>query len=277
MESPIIFAQEYFDDLPFVDSAVVPDQDHVPSEVSQKQSQEFDDLHPRDVLGVKADAKPHALALGRDRDGRNSGNLIAAVAVAQQRGFADGRPGSTDAGDKQEAAFIEEGEMGPKFFGFFLYAATYSASNARWLPRFSPGRVSPAFGSSTAIAGASTSKPRLGYIQSQNAFGFVLRCALESRAPQNIRRPQILGPEHAATLPSAVETDAESVPDVVGHGVPPPSFFGRLVAIAPLNLRRLAIVEPRTEMIFRTSKERRLDVCDVPVVALCQGVSCPTV
>ena len=115
--------KELAHDPALVDGASVPEEDHLPPEVPQEVPEKADDLHAGDVGGVEVDIQPQAAIGRRHREGRDGGDPVAPVAVAQEGGKAAGRPGLRDVRDEQEPAFVEEREMGPTSSGVFLYGA----------------------------------------------------------------------------------------------------------------------------------------------------------
>jgi hypothetical protein len=73
-----------------------------------------------------------ALSFGCDTDSRNRGDLVPPASATQDGGLSAGRPGPGDGRDQQETTLVDENEIGFRLFGFFLYAAKYAASIARW-------------------------------------------------------------------------------------------------------------------------------------------------
>lgn len=100
--------QESFDVFPFVDTASIPDQEHVSAQMTQQMPQVSDDLGPGDVIGVEADIKSETSAVGRHGKASDGRDFIAPIAVAQDRRAARRGPGSTNVRDEQESALIEE-------------------------------------------------------------------------------------------------------------------------------------------------------------------------
>jgi hypothetical protein len=74
------------------------------------------------------------LPLGRNRKRTEGGNFTSPIRVVMHRCFSFWCPSSAQVGNEQKAAFIEENQVGIKFFGFFLYEATWSASIFGLLP-----------------------------------------------------------------------------------------------------------------------------------------------
>jgi len=122
---PGMAAEKLLDRSSLVGLAVIPKEDHRAPQVAEQLSKELDHLRGSDVLvGVKPGIQRDALLLRRDAEGRQGRDLFPAAGAPQVRGLAAGCPGPSNVGDQKKAALIEEGQMGPKPFGVFLYAAT---------------------------------------------------------------------------------------------------------------------------------------------------------
>lgn len=143
---PCVFPKEVSDVRAPMDTAPIPEEYDLPSQVAQKVAKETDDFHAGNVGRVEADIQAHAFARRRDRDAGDCGDPIPFITVPQNRRITQGRPGLANVGDEEKAAFVEEDEMGPK--SFFLYEAKSASSSVRWLPRLSAGHVAPASASS---------------------------------------------------------------------------------------------------------------------------------
>jgi hypothetical protein len=145
----LVLANELLDDDAPVDRAAIPEQYNRSAQVPQKVTQEPDDLHPRNIGAVETEVKSKALARWGDGNGGDGRNPLSRIAVSEDRGMADRRPGLAHVRDEEESAFVEEDEMGPKSSGFFLTRATAASSSVRWLARFSAWLGAPA--SATSI------------------------------------------------------------------------------------------------------------------------------
>lgn len=148
--------------------ATVPQEDHRATQVAEQLPKKPDDLGRPDGLvtmepGVQGDASPAR----RDADRGDGRDLRPVSSTAQMRRVSPRRPGPDHAGDQQEAALIEERQMGATSCGLFLYATTETASTSRWLLHLSPGRASRASGNSSrvrperATGGWGDSSPRI--------------------------------------------------------------------------------------------------------------------
>ena len=151
---PFMLAEEISDDDAPVNRAAVPKEHHRPTQMPEKVAQESNDLHAGDVDRMEAEVQPETLSGWGHGDAGDDGNAIPAIAVFENRGLPDWRPGPADIKDEQESAFVEEDEMGPKSSGFFLYAANRVSSSARWLSRPVAEPAAPASGKSNPIPAA---------------------------------------------------------------------------------------------------------------------------
>jgi hypothetical protein len=88
------------------------------------------------------------LPLGRNRKRTDGGNFTALIRVVMHGCLSLWCPSSAQVGNEQKATFIEENQMGTKFFGFFLYKATGSASIFGSLPHPFARLYALAFGNS---------------------------------------------------------------------------------------------------------------------------------
>ena len=122
-------------DRPLMDLALVPHQDDRPGHMLQEAPQDRPHVDGLEVLVLKRDIDTDPLADRADGKDSQRRDAVVPVVVVDHRRFALGPPGSPARGDEQKAAFIQEGQMGPKSSRVFLYAASDSASNGRWPPR----------------------------------------------------------------------------------------------------------------------------------------------
>ena len=139
-----VLAQEVLDDDARVDGAAVPQEHHRPTQMPEKVAQEPDNLHAGDVDRVETKVQPEMLPRWGHGDTGDDGDAIPSIAVFEQRGLSDRRPGLADVRDEEEAAFVEEDEMGPKSLGCFLSAAARVSSSARWRSRPVAAPAAPA-------------------------------------------------------------------------------------------------------------------------------------
>src|ERR1035437_2208816 len=220
---PLLAGQKLFDDISPVDGASIPHQFDVSTQVAQEMPQELEHLLALDVGDMELGVEPQTLALRRHGDTGNSRDPLPGVAVPEQGSLAHRRPGLGDVGNKQESAFIEERQMGVTLLGFFLYAARWSSSIARW-------RLRPA-GSLAVLVSASSIGVQRTLRARREWFGSERQNVCESR-PQfgsrsigrwNSRRLAILSTGFASAFLSAIRISGRDVPRSVlpeAHAVP---------------------------------------------------------
>ena len=102
-----------------------------------------------DVVGMESKGEDHAMTFGRDGQGRDGRQLGPSAGGSKDRRLGLWGPGSPDAGNEQEARFIEETQMGAKFLSVFLYGAIGTVSSGQSRPRPVPGPWSGASDNST--------------------------------------------------------------------------------------------------------------------------------
>ena len=105
-----------------VNRAAVPQQEDRAAPLAQPPPQAGGDLELGEVVEVAVAVQPAALAHGTDGHGGDGRELVARVAVHQQRGLAARRPGAAHRGHQQEATFVQERQMRAQAPGFFLSA-----------------------------------------------------------------------------------------------------------------------------------------------------------
>src|SRR3989338_3132197 len=273
---PVMLAQEVLDDDAFVDGASIPKQHHRSPQMPKQIAQESHDLHTRDVGAVEAEIKAKSYPAGRDGDSGDGGDPITPVAVSEDRGLSDRRPGLAHVRNEEKAAFVEEGEMGPKSLGFFLYAATCISSTRRWLPRLSGWPGVPV--SATSILN-SPSPARRGPGDSgfQNAARSVSQCAAGSTNPLCIQLPEPPVSGVAEVRASAVVTTAAAFPMqawAAEHSPHPPQSSE---PSAPASLWRHSRSRPPIDMSCQHGATSWRGASVPPAVEGFLEVSCPIV
>src|SRR5271166_3757586 len=88
-----------------------------PRKWAQQQAQEGGDLELGEVGEVEVAVEPEAMAHGTDADGGDGRELVARVAVHQQRGLAARRPGVAHAGTKRKPLELSESIVLKNSFG----------------------------------------------------------------------------------------------------------------------------------------------------------------
>lgn len=148
---PFLMSQKRLNVFSSVDGASIPKKFHVAAQVTQEGPQERQDFLAGDVGRVELDIQSQATTGGRDGDSRNRRDPVPLVAVPEQRGLADRRPGLGHIGDKQEAAFIEKDQVSVPRVGFFVSAARSSSSSVQAPLHPAGSLVVRVFASSTLI------------------------------------------------------------------------------------------------------------------------------
>ena len=159
--------------------------------------------------GIEGRASPAR----RDAEGGDGRNLGPVAGTTQMRRVAPRSPGADHAGDQQEAALIEERQMGAKSSGLFLYGATDTASTARWPLRRARERASRASGSSSR-APSKCARDDWGGSPPRTACGSPRPHGGSSRDPWRTRsaRPPVTGGASASASAAGSAAPAAPVP-----------------------------------------------------------------
>ena len=269
-------AKELPDGRPLVLVAAIPKKHDRSPERLKQVPQELGRQDRIDVLlGMEPGVECQTPAARRHHQGRDGRYLLPVSGTAQNRRLSLGRPGPTDVGKQEEPALVEEDEMGPKSFGFFLYAATDSASSARWLPRLSPVPWSRASGR-TSPGRATASRHGKGDNAPQSAAGLHPRSGPGSTGPWRIPQPRHCAREYASAFvsgPASASGDAPKPGRAATHwrlssGKPATNGIRCSRMNSGLGQRRTA-TGPSSATLSRAGDAP-------PTAALFQGVSCPT-
>jgi len=76
-----------------------------------------------EVVLLEPEIQTHVFADGRHTEGRQSGDAVVSVVVANNGGLPFRPPCPSAGRNEKKAAFIEENQMAPKSLSLFLYAA----------------------------------------------------------------------------------------------------------------------------------------------------------
>lgn len=223
-------AQELFCRSSFVRRPSIPEQDHGAAQVFEQLPEEPGHFRRSDILvavesGVEGDA-PSARRNTDSRDGRNLGPASGATEV---RSLSPGSPSPDDVGDEQEAALIEEYQMGAKFFGFFLYGANDTSSSGRWPSHHAPAPVFPAFDSSNPKSSENATDGS-GGSRSRTAFRPSPPRGASSKGPWNSRTYRLHAGESRSSSVSAGDSTSEVGPTLVWLSTLSHPFCGTLRA-----------------------------------------------
>jgi hypothetical protein len=180
----MMFLQELFNHLGFsMNFTFIPEQENGASDSVQHVLEEARDLISMNVfVRMKADKEGKPSSFGRNADCRNSGQLFRMGRHRKNWCFSFGRPRFPDIRGKKKAGFIEENQVCPKLFGFFLYGAKHDPSNPEFVVRPFPGLSWQAFGNSNSMP-ASNARHGSHDTESRKGARWPLQYALASKAP----------------------------------------------------------------------------------------------
>lgn len=133
--NPRMIQEKLLDFFTPVDGVSIPQQEYVFSEMFKQLFKERTDIKTVKIPRPKPDIKAQVFPFRGYRQSTDGGNPVLFVEMIEDRGFSFRSPGATDGWNEQEARLINKDQMGPMFFGFFLYGATDKPSNARSLFR----------------------------------------------------------------------------------------------------------------------------------------------
>jgi hypothetical protein len=194
--------------------------------------------------------------------------------VSKDRGTADRRPSLAHVRNEEEAAFVEEDEMGPKSLGFFLTPATPASSSVRWLARFSAWPGAPA--SATSILNSSSlathdHSDRESRNVSRSAWQFAAESIVLWYSPlRQGHAPTVVGAAAFATWTTVA--DARALVWAAGllprRGESPGPN-------APRSLSKRSASWPQTGTSCQPATEQRPDVFVLLIVEGFHEVACP--
>ena len=185
---PWMLKKKLFNLLAPMDHSPIPQQEHGSSQVFEQAFEKRSNIQPREIPSPKPEIKSQPFSLRGNRQTTDGRNTILLVKVIKERGLAFRRPSPDNVRDEQETRLIKKHQMGPKFFGFFLYAASDTASNARSPLRSSPEPDVLASDSSTSSPKA-TSKHGWDDTEYQIASGSLEQSVSGSKDRSDTRQP----------------------------------------------------------------------------------------
>src|SRR4051812_11903416 len=119
------------DRVPPVHRTAIPDDHEPPGQLVQHR---FEEGRHRPVVevavGQRLEIQPQPLPPGREPQCRRHGDLPTGAALVQVRGLAPWRPGAADQRGRQQAALIDQGDVGPLTPGLFLMRGHWVRSHA---------------------------------------------------------------------------------------------------------------------------------------------------
>lgn len=271
---PAVVAKELLDDGAPVDGAAIPQEHHGCAQMPKEVAQKADDLHPRDVDGMEAKVKSKPLSRWGDRDGGDGRNSIPLVAVSEDGGTADRRPGLAHIRNEEKAAFVEEDEMGPKSLGFFLSPATDASSSVGWPARPSVWPGAPASARSIRDPSSSATHGR-GDTELRNVSRSAWRSVARSTDPWYIPPPQPLAPGVRGACVSETGTTGAVGQASVWAGARLLHPGENPGPTAPLSLSKRSESRPRTDTSCQPAAKPRPDFSVLLAVEGFHGVACP--
>ena len=134
----VIAVAELSDRFSLMGASIVPQDDHLSSQVTQEVEQEVTGLRLLDILRVALKVEAQVMTLGTDGYPRDDGDLVAAVMMALDRGLATWRPSLAHWWDQEKSGLVDEDEVGSQPGGVFLSEAIPPVSTVRSPPRCAP-------------------------------------------------------------------------------------------------------------------------------------------
>ena len=268
-----IFSKEFMDKLCLMERTSVPEKNDGAFEVTAKMPEELSDLSCSNVLvGIKPRVEPEPLSLGRDCNGRDSGDLCPASGDNEDWGFSFDRPSSLDIWNKRESAFIQEGQAGSKPSGLFLYAARRDVSNSGSLAPCAPWPSSAVSGNSSPSRSSDSTNCRYNSAlgNSSERSG---RYASASKDPSNNRLPRDPSLRRAPRIFSDSPTKDKAVPYLASASVLCGHSSCRFDTNAPRSLKKRLAPGPPSDKYDLVSTNGRPDASAFPVFGVCHGVS----
>lgn len=223
-------------------------------------------------METKVKSKP--LSRWGDRNGGDGRNPIPLVAVSEDGGTADRRPGLADVRNEEEAAFVEEYQMGPKSLGFFLSSATDASSSVGGPARLSVWPGAPASARSIRAPSSPATHGR-GDTELRNVSRSAWRSVAGSTDPWYIPPPQRLAPGAAGACVSETGTTGAVGQASVWAEARLLHRGESLGPNAPLSLSKRSESRPRTDTSCQPAAKLWPDFFVLLAVEGFHGVACP--
>lgn len=121
--------------------AGVPEDDDRAPEMAQELAEKGADIGRPDIGTVELEVEAALPSPGAEREGRNNGQAIVALPVAEERRLAPRGPRPSDRGDQEEPGFVDEDEVGAQPRGVFFTRGQSCcfhraiAASSRWSAR----------------------------------------------------------------------------------------------------------------------------------------------
>jgi hypothetical protein len=270
-----MFKEKLLNFFTSMDGSAIPQQEHGASEMFEQFFKERTDIQTVKIPPPKPEVKNQAFPFWGYRQSTDGGNPVLSVEVIEDRGLSFGSPGATDVWNEQEARFIDEDQMGPKFFGFFLYGATDKPSNAQSLSRSFVKPAALVSGNSIPSLEAPATRD-WGDSGCQSACGWFGQSVSRSRGPFDILHPadptKVVPLISFSPFETASEDDLES-PLNEGPWTRPLGTLGTIGKRSFLMLPPNALQQTESSCLLSTTRSHVGGAFPVPLGI--HGVSCP--
>src|ERR687887_1900916 len=225
-----------------------------------------------DISFIELQVEGQMLPLGRNRKRTEGGNFTSPIRVVMHRCFSFWCPSSAQVGNEQKAAFIEENQVGTKFF-FFLYETTWSASIFGSLPHPFARLYALAFGNSIPSSSL-FSKHAQDDTLPQTAFLLLQQYALESIGRLNNQPSKVPSIESSQAFSAGLLLVVKGVqglawiltPRSLLYHIPQPSVLYYLARLLQHWLLSYNLCQTQVKLL--------LEAFSFPSVARFQVVSC---
>jgi len=202
---PVISCRKIFPRPALMDKSLIPDKNHLPTEMMKQKSQKAGPIPALDIPGLEQEVKPPVSGPERNRKRQNHREPLPTVGMTDQRCPAPQRPCPPKKRDEQKTTFIQKDQRGAKCERFFLSAPTVSSSSARSPLRHSLEPFAPVSDNSIPIPEAPS---RYGWDdnESRRNAGLPRPRGASSRGLGNNPKPEAFPAEGGPAGVSAKET-----------------------------------------------------------------------
>jgi hypothetical protein len=233
-----MFKKKPFYLLAPMDRSPIPQQEHRSSQMFEQILQKTAHIQPIEISTPKPKIKGQPFSLRGNRQGAEGRDAILFVKMIEQWCLPFGRPSPGNVWNEQETGFIKKDQMGPMFFGVFLYAASDTASNVQSPLRSFVTRDALASGNSTPSLKA-ISKHGWGDTECQTVSGSPGQSVSGSKDRSDIRPPRDLSTTVAPVSFFEPPTASEDVQESPWTGEPWSRPSDTLGTIGRLNFSML--------------------------------------
>lgn len=211
--------EESLDFFTAVNSPPIPQQNHRTPEMLEQAFKESPDIQTVEIARAKSQIKGQTPSFRGHRESTDGRNSVLLIKMVKERSLTFRPPGTADVGNKQESRFIEKDQMGPKFFGFFLYEASGNASNGQFLLR--PfARLDARVSDNSSLCWPGASRRGKDDIEPQTLGRLLWQPALRSISLSDNQRPGVPSGAPLPIGPSETSTAWLDVLELVGDVAP---------------------------------------------------------